>query len=148
LAANLVFLDTNVLVYANVASAPLHQTAITTIQNLWDNSNELWVSRQVLREFLVTVTRPQNFASPQSISTAVDRVRYFQTRFKVAEDSPKVMNKLLALLGQIPTSGKQIHDANIIATMQSYGINYLLMHNTADFNRFASLITILPLIQS
>jgi predicted nucleic acid-binding protein len=96
LAANPIFLDTNILVYANVASAPLHQAAIAAIQNLWDNGNELWVSRQVLREFLVTVTRPQTFAAPQSVSTVLARVRYFQTQFKIVEDSSEVMERLLA----------------------------------------------------
>ncbi|GIK41618.1 MAG: ribonuclease VapC [Chloroflexota bacterium] len=147
MAADLVFLDTNILVYANVASAPLHQAAITAIQNLWDSGNELWISHQVLREFLVTVTRPQTFAAPQPISIVLARVRYFQTQFKIAEDSSEVMNKLLALLVQIPTSGKQVYDANIVATMQAYGISYLLTHNTSDFNRFTSLITVSPLVQ-
>lgn len=147
LAADPVFLDTNILVYANVASAPLHQAAITAIQNLWDSDSELWISRQVLREFLVTVTRPQTFAGPRPISTALARVRYFQTRFKVAEDGPEIMERLLALMAQVSVAGKQVHDANIVATMQTYGISHLLTHNTADFKRFAGLITVLPLVQ-
>jgi predicted nucleic acid-binding protein len=147
LAADLVFLDTNVLVYANVASAPLHQTAISAVQNLWNGGSELWVSRQILREFLVTVTRPQTFAAPQPVSIAIARVRYFQTRFKVVEDSPETTERLLALMAQVSVTGKQVHDANIVATMQTYGISHLLTHNTADFNRFAGLITVLPLVQ-
>ncbi len=38
------------------------------------------------------------------------------------------------------------HDANIGATMQVYGIRHLLTHNTADFARFAHLITVVPLV--
>jgi hypothetical protein len=49
---------------------------------------------------------------------------------------------------QGPTvSGKQIHDANIVATMIAYRIEYLLTHNVVDFERFTSLIHILPLDQ-
>lgn len=44
-------------------------------------------------------------------------------------------------------SGKQIHDANIVATMIAYRIEYLLTHNVVDFERFTSLIHILPLDQ-
>lgn len=47
-----IFIDTNILVYANVASAPFHVEALTTVLDYWKNGNVLWVSRQVLREFL------------------------------------------------------------------------------------------------
>ncbi len=41
--------------------------------------------------------------------------------------------------------GRQVHDANIVATMQANGINQLLIHNADDFKRFSHLITVLPL---
>lgn len=56
--ANSVFLDTNILVYANVSESVFHQPALQAIQNLYDTGVELWISRQVLREFLTTLTRP------------------------------------------------------------------------------------------
>ena len=46
---------------------------------------------------------------------------------------------------EIPSGGKQVHDANIVATMLIYGIPQILTHNTADFARFSELITVLPL---
>jgi predicted nucleic acid-binding protein len=55
------------------------------------------------------------------------------------------MEKLLALSGQVNIGGKQVHDANIVATMQVYGIRQLLTHNTSDFVRFSSFITRVPL---
>jgi predicted nucleic acid-binding protein len=39
----------------------------------------------------------------------------------------------------------EVHDANIVATMQVYGVRHLLTHNTADFARFSHLITVVPL---
>ena len=44
----------------------------------------------------------------------------------------------------ISVGGRQVHDANIVATMQAYGIRHLLTHNTDDFIRFSGLITVLP----
>ncbi|UBF24522.1 hypothetical protein K9N68_22915 [Kovacikia minuta CCNUW1] len=52
------------------------------------------------------------------------------------------------MIEQIPTGGRQIHDANIVATMQTYGVQNLLTHNTADFDRFSQVITVLPLIET
>ncbi|MEW6492604.1 MAG: PIN domain-containing protein [Cyanobacteriota bacterium] len=140
-----VFLDTNVLIYANVATAPLHQTAVEAIQQLYEANIDLWISRQVLREFIATLTRPQTFVTAQPVEIVVARVQFFEQQFLMAEDGPQVTTKLLELLQQIPTGGRQVHDANIVATMLTAGVNRLLTHNTKDFERFAEFITILPL---
>lgn len=63
----------------------------------------------------------------------------------MAEDSAQVTDQLLNLIGQFPTGGKQVHDANIVATMLVHGIPALLTNNVTDFTRFSGLITILPL---
>ena len=74
------------------------------------------------------------------------RFAFFQTQFLVAEDGAQVTERLLTLMEQIAIGGKQVHDANIIATMQAYRISLLLKHNVTDFNRFSELITVLPLV--
>lgn len=141
-----VFIDTNILVYANIITYPLHQLALQTIQSLIDAEIELWLSRQVLREFIASVTRPQTYANPQPIELVVERVQFFENQFRVAEDSPQVTARLLELLQQIPTGGRQVHDANIVATMLTVGVNRLLTHNTDDFERFSEFIIVLPLV--
>lgn len=146
--ADRVFLDTNVLVYANAAEAPLHQVALRAIETRYDAGVELWISRQVLREYLATFSRPQRFMNPRPIATVIERVRFFQIRFLVAEDGPHVTEQLLALMQQVTIGGKQVHDANIVATMLAYGIPSLLTHNTDDFARFSRLITVMPLESS
>ncbi len=49
------------------------------------------------------------------------------------------------LLREYPTAGKQVHDANIVATMLAYGIPTLLTQNVDDMRRFAGKIAIVPL---
>jgi predicted nucleic acid-binding protein len=143
--AEAVFLDTNVLVHANVAESPLHQIALTAIQKRYDAGVELWVSRQVLREYLAVLSRPQTFSAPQPMSTLSERVRYFAERFRVADEGADVTEHLLAVLERIPVGGSQVHDANIVATMQAYGIKQLLTDNTDDFARFSEIVTVLSL---
>lgn len=140
-----VFLDTNILVYANAAEAPLHQLALSAIETRYEAGVELWISRQILREYLVTFSRPQKFMNPRPISTVVERMRYLQRRFRVVEDNSTVTARLLELVQRFPTGGKQVHDANIVATMLAYNIPALLTNNTDDFARFAGVITVLPL---
>ncbi|RCJ17720.1 twitching motility protein PilT [Nostoc sp. ATCC 43529] len=140
-----VFLDTNILVYASQIQSPFHQAAMEAIQSFYDAGVDLWISRQVLREYLATLTRPQQFVNPLPIAIVIQDLRYFYNRFQVAEDNSQVTKRLLTLMEQIPIGGRQVHDANIVATMLVYGIPQLLTHNTGDFARFSELITVLPL---
>jgi len=55
-------------------------------------------------------------------------------------------HRRFALLAAIPCGGKQVHDANIVATMLVHGVPNLLTHNAADFKRFSHLIAVLPLV--
>ncbi|UBF29267.1 type II toxin-antitoxin system VapC family toxin [Kovacikia minuta CCNUW1] len=145
---NIVFLDTNILVYASIPESPLHDIAVNSIQTLEQDGQELWISRQILREFLATLTRPQVFTEPVPARLVVEATRQFETRFQIAEDNQRVTARLLALMEQVAIGGRQVHDANIVATMQAYGINQLLTHNVTDFERFAALINVLPLVEN
>jgi len=50
-----VFVDTNVLVHANTVRSPLHAKAQLALQNLSATASALWISRQILREYLATL---------------------------------------------------------------------------------------------
>ena len=141
-----VFLDTNILVYANIAEAPLHDAALEAVRAREQTGSSLWVSRQVLREYLAVLTRSDAFDRPIPKKTLIMQVRFFTDRFQVAEDTARVTHHLLTLMEQFSIGGRQVHDANIVATMQTYGIKQLLTHNKKDFDRFSSLISVLPLI--
>ena len=135
-----VFLDTNILVYASVDTSPSYHAARAAITAYEASQTPLWISRQVLREYLATLARP-HVGIPISELTAA--VRQFEVRFPMAEGSPLVTAQLLTLLEQGDST--QIHDMNIVATMQAVGVGRILTNNPDDFTPFASLITVLPL---
>ncbi len=139
--AGALFIDTNVLVYANVSEAPQHQAALGAIDQARKDGRTLWISRQVLREYLVTLTRPQAFQDVP-LSTVLEQARLFQNHFEIADDTAAVTDQLMQLMDDIPIGGRQIHDANIVATMLAHGIPGLLTHNIKDFERFKDRIAI------
>jgi predicted nucleic acid-binding protein len=143
---NRLFVDTNILVYAAVSQSPLHAEARRAIQTQQEAGVELWISRQVLREYLATLSRPQTFSIPQPSKVLVQDVRQLQGSFSIAEDGPAVTAKLLELLETLPVGGKQVHDANIVATMLVNDIRAILTHNADDYGRFAGIIAVLPLV--
>ena len=61
------------------------------------------------------------------------------------DETAVVRDTLLELLQQYPTQGKQVHDANIVATMLAYKIDTLLTLNVADLKRFGDKIKIISL---
>jgi predicted nucleic acid-binding protein len=140
-----VFIDMNVLIDANLARSPLHRVDQDRLCALDEQGIDLWISRQVLREYGAAMTRRGELTGDIPIASLVEDVRYFASRFHVGEDGPGVTERLLVLLEQVNVGGKQVHDANITATMQVYGIHHLLTHNISDFARFSQLIRVLPL---
>ena len=87
-------------------------------------------------------TRPQIFYQPLTPDVVIERIRYFEERFQVADDTDAVTRQLIKLMRDFKIGGKQVHDANIVATMLAYEIPYLLTHNIKDFQRFGELIEI------
>src|SRR5207237_1099692 len=120
--ADKVFVDTNVLVYANLALSALHSTAVRQLQDLHNAGSELWISRQTLREYLAAMTRPGVLTGSIPIPSLLADVNSFAATFRLAEDGPVVTAHLLTLMSTIPIAGKQVHDTNIVATMQAYSI--------------------------
>ena len=145
--AKSVFVDSNVLVFANVAEAPLHHQAVARLHECKANGAELWISGQILREYLVVRSRPQTFQKPSTPSVLAERVKYFQSAFRVAYDTSSTVDNLLMLMEKVLVGGKQIHDANIVATMLSHKIRHLLTDNVEDFKRFSAFITVIPLVE-
>jgi predicted nucleic acid-binding protein len=143
-----VFVDTNILVYAAIPAFPLHGAALGRLDAFRQAGVELWLSRQIRREYLATLTRPQAFTPPIAPAALITDIIRFQSQFRIAENGPAVTANLLGLLASIPIGGKQVHDANIVATMQAHGLRRLLTHNTADFARFGALIQVEPLVST
>jgi len=139
------FIDTNVLYYATNGLSPFHQIASSTLLAIRQQGVEMVISPQILREFLAVATRSYVTAGVPTLADTIQNFNTFQTTFRVVVDTEQILSNLINLVQNIRMGGKQIHDANIVATMQAYGITHLLTHNTADFARFAHLITVVPL---
>jgi predicted nucleic acid-binding protein len=112
-----VFIDTNVLVYAAISSSETHLAARNAISRYEQDGIVMWLSRQILREYLATLSRSQVYSNPVPATTLVNDIALFERRFQIAEDGPQVTKQLLDLISRIPVGGKNIHDANIVATM-------------------------------
>ncbi len=134
------FVDTNVLVNARIHEAPHHEIAREGLERRLRSPEPLRISRQIMREYLAVVTRPQAWPVPLTRREALDDIGRLDRAFEVLEDGPRVTEMLVALCRAVQVGGRQVHDANIVATMLAHGERLLLTFNTADFRRYGDRI--------
>ncbi len=140
MAADPVFVDTNILVYATRPSAAQHaaaKAALTRLEGPCGSAPRCFAS--------ISRREPQATAPALPMATAIADVRRFRTTFDVAGEHAGVLDRLLNLLAGSRGAGRQVHDANIVATMLEQGIRRLLTFNAADFRRFGRIIDLEPL---
>jgi predicted nucleic acid-binding protein len=143
-----VFVDTNVLLRSFSQNMELHEQAKNLLFELVDADFEMWISRQIIREFLVQCTHPRTFPEPMPMDDVQKLLDEIQNNFHIADETATVTLQLLELLKTYPTRGKQIHDANIVASMLVNGVDTLLTMNITDFQRYKDRISLIPLHSS
>jgi len=140
-----IFIDTNILLRYQIRNFPECPLVKQAVDKLFQEGHRIWISRQVLREFSGVCTRPQKFMNPISSAVIAQRIEAFMPMFDIADETSATSQAFLWLMKQFPIGGKQVHDANIVATMQVYRIPKLFTLNIADFKRFGSLIQLIEM---
>lgn len=141
-----VLVDTNVLLSATAPLRPLHLPALTVL-NDWPNQGViLATSSQVLREYLAVATRPVEVNGlGLGVDDALSNVAAFRGRMRLLIESEPVWERLGHLIATYGCMGKQIHDANVVATALSSGVPTLVTANIGDFIRFAPELEVIDL---
>lgn len=136
------FVDTNVLLTATAVARPGHRDALDLLDAGFAERS-LFLSGQVLREYIAVATRPAALNGlGLGITEAIGNARQFLDRSNFLPEDESVRDSLFRLLESTPCSGKQVHDANIAATMIAHGIGVLVTLNPRDFERFVPQIRV------
>jgi predicted nucleic acid-binding protein len=130
-------LDTNVLLAATDEGRAEHDPALAVVNDWPGRGTTLYTSGQIMREYLAVATRPAAMNGlGLALADALANVRAFRGRTTLLAEDGKVADRLLALLDDVACGGKQVHDANVVATMLVHGIDSIVTINTGDFARF------------
>ena len=144
--ANKIFIDTNILVYSSLTNSPYYHIAKDKISEFADSEYELWISRQVIREYIAVITKQLALEINYSIEEILISTKRFCNQFNIADENNFTSDMLMLLVKQYNITGKNVHDCNIVATMKQYEIKNTLTHNVKDFIRYSnSDIKIIPL---
>jgi predicted nucleic acid-binding protein len=129
-------IDTNVLVYSTVLDNPWHNQARRWLARLQSKGVHLCVTTQILREYLVVLTRGNVFEKSFSVDQVLAQIRMLLPSLTVLDEPLEVVDLLHDLVRRYQIRGKSIHDANVVAVMLAHGIHRLASYNSSDFERF------------
>jgi predicted nucleic acid-binding protein len=141
-----VMLDTNVLLAATDESRAEHRDALKILNDWAAGHTDLCTSGQILREYLSVATRsPEQNGLGLNLADALGNVRAIRGRTTLLAEDSKVADRLLGLLADVECRGKQVHDANLVATMLVHGIGAVVTMNLEDFARFERHVSLIRL---
>ena len=129
-----VLLDTNILVrLANSADAA-HATATRAVFELRRRGEPFHIAAQNLVGFRSVATRP--LASNGLGLSAVEaqaKSDAFEAAFGLLSDTPAIFPAWKALVIAAGTTGKQVHDARLLAFCEVHNVTNLMTFDTAHF---------------
>jgi predicted nucleic acid-binding protein len=137
--------DTNVLLRSiddgHVAQA-IAQTGLLALRSRGETLSNF---PQNLIEFWAVATRPViTNGLGLSIAKAEEEIIRLKTLFALLPDIPEIFPEWERIVLQYQVSGKQAHDARLVAAMIVHDVGNLLTFNTTDFKRFTTITAVNP----
>lgn len=136
-------IDTNVLVYLLVPTAPQSLASLAWIES---NQEALCVTGTNIAEFLRVVSHPRIYANPMRISDAVDLLRDFFDNYEVTVLSERAdwWLSLESIGREMPEMhANDLFDARIAICLRDHRVREIVTFDS-DFRKYAFLKTIVP----
>lgn len=107
---------------------------------------EIYLVPQNVIEFWAIATRPvlANGLGLTANQTTTG-ILLFKRVFGFLDDEPGIFSQWENLVEKYQVSGKNVHDARIVAAMLKHGLSHLLTLNVKDFNRFKEIVVVDPI---
>ena len=136
------FVDTNVLIYSTVTGNPWYEEARRWLISQVEMGTSLGGTPQILREYLVVLTRGTVFEVQFTVEQAVNALSDMLSWLHLLTEPASLHSLLCELLLKHQVCGKHIHDANVVAAMRYHGVHYLATYNREDFLTFDEIVLV------
>lgn len=140
-----VLVDSNILLRMCQPAHPQQQPAIDALTALRGRGHTICIVPQNLYEFWVVATRPTAAngldRTPGQAASLLIALRH---QFLLLPEVTDVLYHWERLVLTFGVSGKQAHDARLVAAAMAHGIGHLLTFNAADFQRFPAVTVHTP----
>ena len=140
-----VLADTNVILRLMNHDDPLHETVAVAIEELDSRGWGAIQAPQIAAEFWNVCTRPiDKNGLGLSIAVTDEQLRLAEQIFPVLPEKESMYAEWRRLVVVHRVSGKQAHDARLVAFMLTHGITDILTFNGKDFVRYPAINVIDP----
>jgi len=141
----MLFVDTHILIRFHDSSDDLHSQAVSKVAQLHRNDEALVVAPQCIYELWSVLTRPRQKRgvglTPSDANAIVQRLPQF---FRLVPDPAGLFTEWLRLVNLHGVSGKESHDARLVAFMNLSAIDKVVTFNGSDFARYGTISVIDP----
>lgn len=133
--------DTSLLLRLANPSDALFATTANVVKELHRQNEILHIAPQNLVEFRGSATRP---IEVNGLGLSSEQAKFqseeFEATFSLLPETPAIFPAWKVLVEAAGVTGKQVHDARLIATCQIYGITHILTFNVRHFTRMAAFV--------
>ena len=140
-----ILLDSNILLRWLHHESAHHPLAVSAMETLNARGDLPVLCPQVVIEFWSVATRPAAVnglgLNPLEVNASV---RQLETFLPILPDTPEIYEAWRRLVVDFEVSGKQVHDARLVAVMLAHGIESLLTFNVRDVARYPEIAAVDP----
>jgi predicted nucleic acid-binding protein len=142
----LVALDSGILLRVLHRTDPQHSAVRRAVRTLRGRGDTLVTAPQNVAEFWNVTTRPATARGGLGLSLqeAQHRLRIIERLFQVLPDQPAAYSIWKQLVSRHGVMGVQVHDARLVAWMESHAVSHILTLNAADFARYQTITALTP----
>ena len=136
--------DTNVLLRLIQPQSPQAQIAERALRALRRDRDSLHIASQNIIEFWVVATRP---VSENGLGLTIDQALHEVVRLKrffILLPELPLQSEWERLVVTFRVSGKNGHDARLVAAMSVHRLDRILTFNVADFTRYTGIKVLDP----
>jgi predicted nucleic acid-binding protein len=140
-----VLLDSNILLRLAQPVHPHHPLTQGAVTTLHDRGAHLCMVPQTVYEFWVVATRPLAANGlGLTVSDSQAEVARFKRMFPLLPDLGSLFAEWEQIVYCHQVSGRQAHDARLVAAMRTHGLTEILTFNGSDFRRFPGVSVLDP----
>ncbi len=140
-----ILIDTNILLRSLQPHHPHCAIAERAVRALRAGNETLSVTTQNLTEFWAVVTRPMGENGlGMTVEMAREELNVIKRLFSLLPETPAIFEEWEHLVTTHRVSGKNTHDARIVAVMNLHGITGILTFNVQDFTRYRNISAVHP----
>lgn len=140
-----ILVDIYVLIRGMSMTMAQHHEAKSAIDHLQSRGWETAIVPQVLYKFWSVATRPvQANGLGFDQKQAWTDLQWIRSHHMFYAETSALFPRWETLIHSVPVSGKNAHDARLVAAMQLHHIEHLLTFNVQDFRRYSSIVVMDP----